>query len=67
MILTEVKSGSTVAGDWLGPLQRLAESIRETEKTRRAVEPRLVYGGDQAYARRGVQVIPWGRLHEHEW
>ncbi len=66
LILTEVKSGQTLASDWLGPILHIAERLREVE-SHRPVEPRLVYGGDESYERRGVRVIPWYRIHEQAW
>ena len=66
LVLTEIKSGSTVASDWFGPLLRITESMRATE-THRPVEPRVVYGGDRAYERQGVTLIPWWQIGEYEW
>lgn len=66
LVLVEIKSGRTIASDWLGPLARLADSIRSGER-HRPVEARLVYGGDEGGERQGLQIIPWNRIHEHEW
>lgn len=55
----EVKSGSTVAGDFLRSLEewvRLANSA--------AGERFLVYGGDGAQIRRSARVLPWRRVPE---
>jgi len=57
----EMKSGATVSGDMLDTLlwwRRLSGSLKaekEGEETRAV----LVYGGDDAYERRGISVRPW--------
>lgn len=66
LLLVEIKSGRTIASDWIGPLARLADAIRADEP-HRPVEARLVYGGDTAVERQGVRIIPWNRLHELTW
>lgn len=66
IVLTEVKSGSTLASDWLTPLARLRERLLDAGE-RRPVELRLVYGGEEAQVRRGVQIVPWRSIREYEW
>jgi hypothetical protein len=56
----EIKSGATLAGDFLKPLDSLAEALAEAGGP--AVEAALVYGGERAATRRGVRVVPWGQL-----
>ena len=55
----EVKSGATVASDWLTDLRAwldLAGPVAE--------RPTLVYGGDARQSRRGVDVLPWREIGE---
>ena len=67
----EMKSGATVGGDMLDALLRWCrlsggfegkgegERGEEKEGESAGVRPLLVYGGDDAYERRGVAVRPW--------
>ncbi len=66
LILTEVKSGATVASDWLVPLVRLRERLQASGESR-SIELRLVHGGDASHERQGVGLIPWWQIHEHPW
>jgi hypothetical protein len=50
----EIKSGATLVGEWLRGLHRWQRLVGE-----RALTPRLIYGGEAAYQREGVDVIPW--------
>ncbi|MBM4344069.1 MAG: ATP-binding protein [Deltaproteobacteria bacterium] len=50
----EVKSGQTVAGDWLGGLHKL-KALLGGELSKMA----LVYGGDSSFDRQGVAVMGW--------
>jgi predicted AAA+ superfamily ATPase len=56
----EIKSGATLAGDFLKPLDSLREALAEARGP--AVEAALLYGGEQAATRRGVRVVPWAHL-----
>ncbi len=56
----EIKSGATLAGDFLAPLDSLREMLAEAEGP--AIEAALLYGGEQAVTRRGVRIVPWTRL-----
>ena len=54
LLPVEIKSGLTVAADAFGPLEKwggIAGSL--------AGQPSLVYGGIDAYIRRGCRVLPW--------
>lgn len=53
----EIKSGATFAADWLEGLDRWKRVTGDTE-----VEPILVYGGDDAFARNGVDVRSWRQI-----
>ena len=65
----EMKSGATVGGDMLDTLLRWCrlsggfegkgEGGEEKEGESAGVRPILVYGGNDAYERRGVAVRPW--------
>lgn len=53
----EIKSGSTVAGDWFDGLRRWsALADRDEERT---AAPQLVFGGSGRYEREGVAVSGW--------
>ena len=53
----EIKSGSTVAGDWFDGLHRWA-TLAEQQHERMAA-PQLVFGGAGRYERAGVAVSGW--------
>ncbi|MEA3642011.1 MAG: AAA family ATPase, partial [Lamprobacter sp.] len=50
----EIKSGATLVNNWLRSLHRWQELAGD-----RALPPWLIYGGDEAYQREGVEVVPW--------
>lgn len=50
----EIKSGSTFASDWSRGLKKWNKVAGEE-----SLQPSLVYGGTQSYAREGVQVWGW--------
>jgi hypothetical protein len=50
----EIKSGATFASDWLDGIDRWRRVAGDEE-----VEPVLVYGGDDAFVRDGVEVRSW--------
>ena len=52
----EIKSGATFASDWLDGIDRWRRVAGDHE-----VEPTLVYGGDDAFVRNGVDVRSWRR------
>lgn len=62
----EVKSGATVASDFLKGLLGFRERLG-TQYPDLHADLRLVYGGDRAETRNGVHVIPWERIQEAEW
>lgn len=53
----EIKSGGTVTPDYIRAGQRSARFAGDE-----ALQPWLVYGGDDSYERSGVRVIGWRRL-----
>lgn len=53
----EIKSGATVASDWLRGVLRWSELADGAAAT-----PILVYGGDEAQTRQGVKVTPWREI-----
>ena len=57
----EVKSGITVASDAFGSLKKWQKYAQERGNFS-AIYPGLVYGGETAYAREGVSVMPWHGL-----
>lgn len=61
--LVEVKSARTVDSSFFQHLHGLAGRLGEDLP----VELRLVYGGDGASKRSGVQVIPWRSIQQAGW
>jgi predicted AAA+ superfamily ATPase len=50
----EIKSGATLASDWLAPMRRwLSLAGDET------VDPTLVYGGKAGWNEAGIAILPW--------
>jgi predicted AAA+ superfamily ATPase len=66
LALVEAKSGATVAEDFFGSLGRLRDRLLEHSE-HRTPKLRLVYGGDSAQRRHGVQVIPWREISHARW
>ena len=66
LIAIEAKSGGTIAADFLGGFQRLADALG-TASSGRTLETVLVYGGDAEQARLGSRVLPWSRLERVRW
>lgn len=62
----EVKSGSTVPDNFLRQLDRASATLVAAAGHRPLVRS-LVYGGDQAYERSGVRVIPWHQVAGVGW
>ncbi len=60
IVAAELKSASTVAGDFLDPLLSLRSLLAEGDRP--PVEVALVYGGEQAFVRSGVKIVPWSHL-----
>lgn len=66
MDLVEAKSGATLAGDWFGPLRRLARLAARAEPDR-PLARRLVYGGEEAARREGTECLPWHAVADAGW
>jgi len=62
----EVKSAATVASDFFGPLGKFGAWVQEQQADAEYVA-RVVYGGETAQRRSGVDVVPWRELHERVW
>ncbi len=62
----EVKSGATVASDFLRSLRMFREALVAKADV---AEPalRLVYGGETSQHRDGVDVVPWTELPDRDW
>ncbi len=50
----EIKSGKTITGDYIRAGQRAARFAAEE-----ALQPWLIYGGDDSYERNGVTIMSW--------
>ena len=66
VILAEAKSGATVAGDFMRPVERLADLVRKREKAR-DVTTRVVYGGNAAHTRLQTAIVPWAAVDRVKW
>ncbi len=55
----EFKSGQTVASDWTANLRRYAALGARQADDITTAEPLLVYGGDAAHRRDGIEVLGW--------
>jgi predicted AAA+ superfamily ATPase len=53
----EIKSGTTYAGDWMGPARRWRQAVGAE-----AVDPVLVWGGETSHARADHTVLSWRDL-----
>ncbi len=50
----EIKSGQTVSDDWFKGLERWLKLVGE-----KGASPTLIYGGEESYTHRGVDVLSW--------
>ncbi|NTW69757.1 MAG: hypothetical protein HGB23_07890 [Chlorobiaceae bacterium] len=50
----EIKSGQTITSDYIRAGQKAARFAGEE-----ALQPWLIYGGDDAYERSGVTIMSW--------
>lgn len=62
VLVVEVKSAETVAGDWFPRIVRVAETVAEALPSR--VQPVIVYAGDRASTQQGVRIVPWNAIRE---
>jgi predicted AAA+ superfamily ATPase len=62
----EVKSGATIASDFLEQLITFRRATKEQHPHLHA-ELRLVHGGTQTGRRNDVQLVPWGEVQALEW
>ncbi|MEO7134341.1 MAG: ATP-binding protein [Vicinamibacterales bacterium] len=66
VILTEVKSGATVASDFTASVDRLSDLLVRRDETL-SVTPRVIYGGDMAQTRGDTAIEPWRAIHSLRW
>ena len=64
LIAAGTKSGATPASDWFAGLGELDEVLRGDG---RAVDARVVYGGDTAQRRSRGRLIPWRSVPDEDW
>lgn len=57
LLPVEVKSGSTIANDWIDDVLHWTAMAGEAAEC-----PALVYGGAEAQQRRGVDIVPWRNI-----
>ena len=53
----EIKSGTTIAQDWLGPLRQWLDLAGDA-----GAKPAIVYGGKECQTRKGVLIVPWTEM-----
>ncbi len=58
LILTELKSGQTITGQFFAPLEKVASLILPDPRFSR-VQTRVIYGGEEARASASMAVVPW--------
>lgn len=66
IILTEAKSGATVATDFTVSVERLAAEFTKRNPTI-SVATRVVYGGTMAQSRARTAIIPWQQIGQVRW
>ncbi|MFW6330345.1 MAG: ATP-binding protein, partial [Gemmatimonadota bacterium] len=66
LIAVEAKSGATVASDFFDSLREFLDREPPADAARQIVG-RLVYAGDTAQARGGVDVVPWRQIQRRDW
>jgi predicted AAA+ superfamily ATPase len=66
LVAIEVKSGQTVAEDFLGSLRSFTGAFG-ARKRAPAVTSVVIYGGTQRQRRSDALVLPWSRLDEMDW
>jgi hypothetical protein len=64
MKIVEVKAGQTISPDWAAPSQKIAELFA---KTKQAMSPVVVYGGNERQERNGVTYLPWHAIQDYSW
>ena len=67
VLAVEIKSGQTMASDFLVPLDRLARVFAAASTAPPEVAKALVYAGDTGQRRTGVRVVPWHEVHDIDW
>ena len=61
-----MKSGATLAEDFLPQLRAFADRVAEQWPHLQPV-PRLLYGGNRRETRSGIEVIPWQEVQSADW
>lgn len=64
LTLVEIKASQTASGSLFDGAARVRGHL---ERPKRPVEVVVAYGGDEAQKRSDADLIPWRRLHEHDW
>lgn len=65
-LLTEAKSGATVAGDFTTAVDQLATGAR-AGGAHPSVTPRVIYGGAVRHSRQGTDIVPWSDIDTLAW
>jgi len=59
LVPIEIKSGGTIASDWLKPILKWCDLAGEA-----ASKPYIIYGGEQYQKRDKINIIPWNSMSE---
>ena len=65
-LLTQAKSGATVAGDFTKAVDQLAASAR-AGGAHPSVAPRVIYGGVVRHSRQGTDIVSWSEIDTLAW
>jgi hypothetical protein len=65
-LLTEVKSGATVASDFVDGVRAVAERLALRDANTRSAT-RVVYGGTASQRRGETEIVPWNRVDRVWW
>ncbi len=67
LLAVEIKSGQTMATDFLAPLDRFAEVLQSAPSAPSDIRKALVFAGDHGQRRTGVRVVAWHEIHDIDW
>jgi predicted AAA+ superfamily ATPase len=67
LLAVEIKSGQTMATDFIAPLERFESVLEAATSPPSAIQKILVFAGDQGQRRTGVRVVAWHEVHDVDW
>jgi hypothetical protein len=63
----EIKAGKTLSSGVLEPMRAFGHLVRARDPLVNDLQQIVVYGGEEAGVREGVQLIPWRSIAEFDW